>query len=62
MHTFDFSRVTLILQLQATAQLPNTFSSGQFAKQNANAVSMEQAQPQLQQLLQQQQPQLQLVK
>ena len=50
---WDFSRVMLILQLQATAQSQNTSSSGQFAKQNANAASMEPAQP-LPQLLQQQ--------
>ena len=51
-----------ILQLQPTAQLPDTFSSGQLSKLNANAVSMEQAQPQLPQPqpLQQPQPLLQL--
>jgi hypothetical protein len=57
-----FCRKMPILQLQPTAQLPDTFSSGQLSKLNANAVSMEQAQPQLPQPqpLQQPQPLLQL--
>ena len=57
-----FCREMPILQLQPTAQLPDTFSSGQLSKLNANAVSMEQAQPQLPQPqpLQQPQPLLQL--
>ena len=51
----------LILQQQVTAQLPQTFYSGPFAKQSANAVSTELVQQQQLLLLPQQPPQLQLV-
>lgn len=53
-----FSSHPLILPQQVTAQLPPTFCSGQFAKQNASAVSMELVQLLLQQLLPLQQQQL----
>ena len=58
-----FSRNQLILQQQLTAPLPDTFYSGPFSKQSANAVSTELVQrPQQQlQLPQLQPPQLQLV-
>ena len=57
-----FSRKLLILQQHLTAQLPPTFYSGPFAKQSANAVCTELVQlpQQLQLLLLQQPPQLQL--
>ena len=51
----------LILQQQVTAQLPNTFCFGPFAKQSANAVCTELVQQPQQQQLQQQPPQQQLV-
>ena len=58
-----FFRKQLILQQHLTAQLPPTFYSGPFAKQSANAVCTELVQlpQQLQLLLLQQPPQLQLV-
>ena len=51
----------LILQQQVTAQLPNTFYFGPFAKQSANAVCTELVQLPQQLLLLQQPPQQQLV-
>ena len=56
---FYFFSQQQIFQQQVTAQLPNTFCSGPFAKQSANAVSMELVQQQL--LLPRQPPKLQLV-
>ena len=56
-----FSSRQLILQQQVTAQLPNTFYFGPFAKQSANAVFTELVQQPQPQQQQQQPPQQQLV-
>ena len=56
-----FSSRQPILQQQVTAQLPNTFYFGPFAKQSANAVCTELVQLPQQLQLPQQPPQQQLV-